>query len=374
MGFIESIKSHLANLPGWRTNKKIVVFESDDWGSIRMPSREVYKALMKRGIRVDQLSYNRYDSLASVADLSALFEVLSSVQDKNGRPAILTANTLAANPDFEKIEADDFSDYHYEPFTETLKRYAEHGNSFSLWKEGMQAGLFRPQFHGREHLNVQRWLRALRENTGHTRLAFDLRMFDLSTSLVIGENSFMEALNFEDAGEVERQKDALLDGLDLFEEIFGYRATTFIPPCYTWSSRLDAPLYKAGIKAYQSGWFQREPLPGKSHRFKKRFHYTGQRNRAGQYYLVRNAAFEPADRPDFDWVDDVLGRMEIIFRCKKPAIISTHRLNFIGFIDEDNRDRNLRLFRTLLNKMLRRWPDIEFMSSDQLLGEVVGSG
>jgi len=37
---IKSIKSHLLNLPGWHTNRKIVVIESDDWGSIRMSSAE----------------------------------------------------------------------------------------------------------------------------------------------------------------------------------------------------------------------------------------------------------------------------------------------------------------------------------------------
>jgi len=26
---------YIANIPGWRTNRKIIVIESDDWGSIR---------------------------------------------------------------------------------------------------------------------------------------------------------------------------------------------------------------------------------------------------------------------------------------------------------------------------------------------------
>jgi len=32
---------NVANIPGWRTDRKIVVIESDDWGAIRMPSKEV---------------------------------------------------------------------------------------------------------------------------------------------------------------------------------------------------------------------------------------------------------------------------------------------------------------------------------------------
>ena len=371
--FKNKLTHHLVNLPGWHTKRKIVVFESDDWGSIRMPSRSIYEKLLKEGIRVDQLSYNRYDALASEDDLKYLFEVLNSVNDINGNPAILTANTVTANPDFDKIYGCDFQEYHFESFTETLKRYPNHQKAFYIWLEGIEKGVFKPQFHGREHLNVNRWIRALRENIGKVRKAFDYHMFDLSTSLVISENSFMETLNFENKYELESQKIALSQGLNLFEDIFGYRSETFIAPCYTWSNELDEDLWHSGIKAYQGIWYQKEPLPGKEHRFKRHFHYTGQQNKLGQIYLVRNLAFEPSENPKKDWINDVMGRMEITFRMKKPAIIGTHRANFIGFIDPENRDRNLPMFRELLNRMLAKWPDIEFMSSDQLLNTITVS-
>ena len=41
----------------------MVVIESDDWGTIRMPSREVYEEFLRRGIRVDRDPYCRYDNL-----------------------------------------------------------------------------------------------------------------------------------------------------------------------------------------------------------------------------------------------------------------------------------------------------------------------
>ena len=47
-------------------------------------------------------------------------------------------------------------------------------------------------------------------------------------------------------------------------------------------------------------------------------------------------------------------------------MISAHRLNFIGYINPGNRDRNLKLFRKLMKEMLKKWPDIEFMTSDEL--------
>ncbi len=53
----------LINLLGWRTSRKIVVIESDDWGSIRMPSHDVYTKCLKEGYPVDKNAYERYDSL-----------------------------------------------------------------------------------------------------------------------------------------------------------------------------------------------------------------------------------------------------------------------------------------------------------------------
>ena len=69
----------MSNIPGWRTSEKLVVFESDDWGSIRTSNIEAVKRLSGRGIDFDSLDAKRYsynDTLASVKDLSLLFEEL----------------------------------------------------------------------------------------------------------------------------------------------------------------------------------------------------------------------------------------------------------------------------------------------------------
>jgi hypothetical protein len=88
--------------------------------------------------------------------------------------------------------------------------------------------------------------------------------------------------------------------------------------------------------------------------------------------LVRNAAFEPSDKPGFDWIQDILSRAKIAFRLGKPLIISSHRLNYIGFIDYKNRNRNLPKLKNLLMELLKQWPDIEFMSSDELCNLIIG--
>ena len=168
-----NIKTNLSNIPGWRTNRKILVLESDDWGSIRMPSSEVYKKLLKNDIRVDRDLFCKYDSIAQKDDLTCLYEALQSVKDKNDRNAVLTANAVMANPDFERIKESDFETYYYQPFSELLASDPAYSGVWSLWKEGINEKIFRPQFHGREHLNVKKWLQALQQNESATKLAFD---------------------------------------------------------------------------------------------------------------------------------------------------------------------------------------------------------
>ena len=73
----------LKNLPGFRTSRKIVVIESDDWGSIRMPSGQVSDKLLKKGLIRENDPYSRLDTLADEDDLNHLFEVLGKHKDKN---------------------------------------------------------------------------------------------------------------------------------------------------------------------------------------------------------------------------------------------------------------------------------------------------
>lgn len=371
-----TLKQHftrnLLNIPGWRTNRKIVVIESDDWGSVRMPSKGVYEKFIKAGIQVDKDPYCRYDALATKDDLEALFNLLSSVKDSKGRHAVLTANSVVANPDFEKIKATDYNQYFFEPFTTTLKRSSRHDGVFDLWKKGIADGLFHPQFHGREHLNVQKWLHVLREGEIATRLAFDFGTFGLTAATAPTiKNHYMGAFDSATPDAIMNYDTILKEGLDLFEELFGYRSSSFIPTTYTWSPLIEPSLKRYGVDYLQGLVSQHIPLDnGDTFKYKKN-NFQGKRNANGQFYLMRNCFFEPTHfRDKIDVVDDCLHRINIAFNWGKAAVISGHRLNFIGSIDFQNRNKNLILFKDLLNKIVNRWPDVEFMSSDQL-GDVM---
>jgi hypothetical protein len=313
---------------------------------------------------VAQTQYNRYDALECNDDLLALFEVLKKHIDHKQQPACFTANMIMANPAFKKITQDQFTTYHFESVRETLDHYPNHDRVFSLYHKGRKAGVFLPQFHGREHVQVNRWLNSLRSADDNMLFAFDCQ----TTYSGRDDYNFMESFDWDSPDEVPGQQQILRDGLRLFQEAFGYPSTSFIAPCYTWDPGLESILVAEGVKYMQGGMKQYVPRGGFNN-------YTNKRHTMGEYsngltYLTRNCFFEPSLVAKPDWVDYTLASIRDAFRWNKPAIICAHRINFIGFIDESNRTRNLKLLNELLRKILIHWPQVEFMSSDRL-GELI---
>ncbi len=362
----KTVSYNLQCLPGKRVNQKIVIIESDDWGSIRMSSKKSYDTLLSKGIPVNKSFYNKYDSLASAEDLEHLFEVLAKYKDKNGNSPVITANTIVANPDFDKIRADNFEKYHFETFVDTLKKYSSsHHNSFDLWREGIANKLFIPQFHGREHLNHKRWMSSLKQGDKQAHAAFDENVFGypIEAKSFFFKN-YMAAFDLDSPEDVEEQVKIVEEGLEIFRDIIGYRAESFIAPNYIWHNAIEEALSKNGIKQLQSGLYQFRPHADKD-KYSKVMHYIGQKNKYGLGYSVRNCFFEPSFNTN-DWVNNCLQRIEVAFNWKKPAIICSHRVNFIGSIEKSNRDNSLKKLDILLQKITQKWPDAIFISSNQL--------
>ena len=373
MEYIKTLKSSLAanlnNIRGYRTNRRIVVIESDDWGSIRMPSLTALNRLLSKKVDLDLCyPFDLYDTLASQEDLSSLFEVLCSVQDKNGSHAKITANCILANPVFQKIKDSDYTEYHYEVFTETLEKYDSHSNAFLLWQKGMECNIFHPQYHGREHLNVPMWLNSLKKNHKGVRDSFEEGVF----SMILDENEdqrkhVLSAYNYKNREDIEFIEKSFQDGLKIFEDLFGYKSKSMIAPCYVWDEVVENIAFKNDIKYIQGNVFQAYPSFNKK---KGKRHFMGERNQNNQIYLIRNCYFEPSSNEKTDCVSQCLKRIETAFAWNKPAIISTHRMNFIGRLDKRNRDDNLIMFRRLLKSIINQWSDVEFLFSDEF-GDII---
>jgi hypothetical protein len=360
------------NIPGWSTRRKIVVFESDDWGSIRMPSEQTRKELIHEGFPIQHQSFNMLDSLESNDDLMGLFDILKKHKDSTGCHPVFTAVSIVANPDFEKIKACDFHQYYYEPFTETLKDYPNHDQVIDLYRQGISERLFYPIFHGREHLNVQRWLRALKSGNKSVHITFEHRV----TAVHIGLNNefigdFQAAFDLDSSDDLSYMAATLSEGLDIFESLWGYKSQYFVPTNGPFNNSLEQILSNKGVKYILAERLQNEPLG--AGKFKKHIHYLGMRNKLNQTYLTRNATFEPAiaeNGLNKNPIENCLKSIERAFRWGKPATISTHRVNYIGSLDPQNRNNNLKLLDKLLATIIDRWPEVEFMTSVEL-GELI---
>lgn len=361
---LQSLKSYLnatgVNRTGCKVNEKLVLIESDDWGAIRTPSSEVFADFKKQGFGVGQSVY-QYDALESEDDLEMLFAVLSKHKGSDGKLAKLTANAIMANPDFDKIKASNYTEFHYEKFTETFKKYPEHNRNLDLWLQGSRAGVFQPQFHGREHLNYKRWLRVLQNNNPAALYCFNQK----ATYSGQDDYSFMEAYDWDSPTDIPEQKEVIADGLRIFKETFGYESKSFIAPCYNWDTEIESTLASHGVRWIQGVRSQLVPT-GKFDCYHPVRHYFGQTNSLGMRYNVRNCMFEPSMAPNRDWVNSCMAQIASAFHWNKPAVICAHRINFIGFINTDNRTRGLNDLDILLSKMLKQWPDIRFISTDEL--------
>lgn len=271
-----------------------------------------------------------------------------------------------ANPDFERIASADFGQYFFEPVTQTARRSARTRQIVDLWKRGNADGYFVPQLHGREHLNIERWIRDIKNNDILLRLAFDHQTYAISSNLFSPRReSYLAAFDSETPAFGDERAQIVDDAVRLFEETLGFSPESFIAPNYNWDSAIEAALKVNNVSFIQSSRAQQvSRLSQRGKSFVR--HYQGQRNSHGQVYTVRNVQFEPAENPHIDWVGRALSEIASAFYLKKPAIVSTHRVNYMGHLCAENRSRNLKLLEQLLESVLQRWPDVQFWTTPEL--------
>jgi hypothetical protein len=362
----ETLKKHIINARGSRLDQKYVVFESDDWGAIRIPNIKTRDLLFEEGLTRKNDPFSQCDSLETTQDYQMLFDVLKKHKDGKGQHPVITANFILNNPDFTQIAANDFKKYYSESFIETYKKYPDSEKASEVLNKGINDQLIMPQFHGSEHLNVVRWMNNLKSGDERFRFAFDKKCYAIDE---IGKENrrqnLMAAYDYNTSAELEFVKRSIEEGLNQFEKIFGFKSLTNISPCYVWDSKVEQELLKGGVKGFQGSFLQNCPIPEES--FKKKYRYNGQKNKDEQLYFVRNCLFEPSLNTNIDWVSKCMESIDISFKWGKPAIIGTHRINFSGRLDAKQRDNNLKLLEQLLTKITRKWPDVKFIDSPSLL-------
>ncbi len=365
-----NIRKNLSNIFGWSTKRNIIVIESDDWGSIRTRSKKDLENIEKNGIEVAYNHFIKNDSLESNSDLSNLLEILDKHKDYNGSPVVFTPMSIMTNPDFELIQKNDFDKYFYEYFTETYKRYPNSSNVYNLWLEGIDKRLFVPALHGREHLNVKAWMDALKNKNKGMLLAFEHETIGISGL----KNEFIPehlgAFYPNSPEEINTYHQIITEASEIFFKSFNFKASHFIGPNKEPVKILDKTMASLGIQYMTVSKLRKHPLGNDKYGFE--LNWIGRKNEFGQIMLTRNCSFEPSSSTNVDWVNSCIKEIENAFFWHKPAIISSHRVNYIGSINQENAEKGLKGLDNLLSLIIKKWPQVEFMTSSEL-GDLIKS-
>lgn len=364
----QKILDNIKNFYGWKSNRKIVVFSVDDYGNVRLDSKKARKSMDNAGLKVFS-RFDAFDALETKLDLEILYDTLSSVKDKNGHHAVFTPFVVPCNIDFDKMKLDKYQNYNYEVLPITYEKLASkdplsYDGAWSLWQEGINRGLMVPQFHGREHINLKIFEEKLAKKDYELLTVLKNRSYTSITNSGYSTISYTAAFEFWEFKENERFTGIINDGLNKFEQVFGYRSVHFNPPGGREHPVIHQALKDAGIKYLDTPLIKSEHQ-GKG-KYKKIINYTGKKNSIGMTYQVRNVVFEPTDERGFDWVNYCMKQIETAFFWNRPAIISSHRVNFSGHIDPRNREIGINKLKSLLSRISNNWPDVEFMSANEL--------
>ncbi|QSS98027.1 hypothetical protein [Psychroflexus sp. ALD_RP9] len=354
------ITRSLINVLSKKVSKNIIVFESDDWGAIRMPSNKAYNKILSKKV-INDSPYARFDSIATENDWHALLEVLTKFKDKSGNYPIITQNFITSNPDFNEIRNNNYKIYSEQPFFDTIKNQSQTKNYLKILDQAISSKLVKPQFHGNQHVNISKWLRLLQNNDRGAHLAFEQGTYFIDNLT----KSIFATYDYNSKEELSLHYDSISKGLKLFREYFGFNSDTMIFPNYIWSKHHLVYISKIGVKGIQGTKIQNIPRDRSGYYRKLRF--NGFINSYNQIDLVRNCFFEPSSSKSGNTVEYCIKSIDSAFKHKVPAIISTHRLNFIGRLNENNRTDNLIKLKELLNQIMKLWPDVVFMSSDELV-------
>jgi len=363
------------NLIGWRNKRKVVVFAVDDYGNVRIDSKEARFRMEKAGVKLRN-RFDAFDTLETATDLEMLYDVLSSVKDSTGRHAIFTPYALTCNINFERMKEEGYERYIYETLPETFDKLeaiqpAAYSGAWRMLLDGIEKKLLAPQFHGREHLNLKVFREKLQQRDEPFMKVLENRSYTGVANSGYKTISSNAAFDFWKTDELEGLKPVISDGIMKFEKVYGYKPVNFTPPAYNIHPDLYPVLHEHGIKFMDVALIQRIHK-GKG-RYSKAFNYTGKNLKIGLTILVRNVVFEPTENRGIDWVNYAMKQIEAAFRWNRPAIISSHRVNFCGHIDVSNRKKGLKALRELLQKITQRWPEVEFMAANEL-GDIIQSG
>ena len=343
---------------------KAVVLESDDWGLCAWsPDDQAYRVLADLPV-FRRAAGRRYggSTLESAVDLRRLADLLLEFRGGDGFPPVWQANTVMAAPDYQRLRAPAFEcnalpliDYPQAP-----SRWARPG----LWGEvvaAREAGVWWPELHGLHHLPETTWLRALREGADDARRAFEQQSPVCEAVAKGGEYDSAEPL------EVRRRN--LEGAVQRFRALFGRDPTSFCPPDYRWDEAVEAEAEKLEVITFQGRAERARGLLPRVRHFLGRYRFPDFEGR--RFFLAPRIAFEPGASDEEHaarlGVEAAHRRIRAAWARQQPAILSTHRANYVQ-LDPARGAAGLERLRELLARLAE--DEATFLTDDEVRGLV----
>lgn len=336
---------------------------SDDWGSVRIRSSDDIFNLKKIGFECTN-RFDKFDTLESEEDLEDLFSILLKYKDGCGNHPIITPITNSYNPDFDHIIKRNYDQYKSLTIEETYLKYHNSKNIINIFRDGISEKIFIPQSHGGEHLQVKWWMNEISNPNSFAREALKNHFYFIPDSHLINNNykKIEAAYNCKTNSDLKFAKKSIESSLKVFKNTFGFSASLFCPPSLIFDKNLNQCLVNNKIE-----WLDVPYFRIKFNKFLPKdilFNKFGSKYKINLKKLVRNCVFEPNIK-GYN-LNKTIKEIEFAFSCGLPAIISNHRVNFVGGISKENKKNGLKELDKLLGSVLSLWPDVEFVSVQDL--------
>lgn len=363
------VKKILSNIPGYSTERKIIVIESDDWGSERFPNKQTVDTFIEDGYPVYKCGFSYNDCLETNEDIHELKKTLVAIENEIQKKPKLTLLTNVANPDFKKIRENSFNKYYSKTIKNSYKNDDKRNNVLHLLNDLLKNRYIDIEYHGRQHLYVDRWMRDLMDNET-TRYAFRHHVSGISPAYMKNlEYGYRAAYDLDcENNDVENHNESIVVGIKEFKDVFKKNPTHFVAPDGPFPLELEKTLKNENIRSI--GKSKLDKPPGGNGKFKYQLNWLGKKTSSGLIVTTRNVGFEPMSEVYGD-VNRALDEIKMIFALHKPAVVSTHRANYVGNIHTENRDKGLNKLKDLMVKANEIWPDTEFLTTNELVDRII---
>ena len=316
-------------------DRPVVILESDDWG----PGPEV-----------------------QVQALDEIRLLLSRFRDDRGRHPVMTMGVILSVPDVQAIEESGRYQARYlnEPEFRSL---------VDILKQGTGEAVFDLQLHGMAHYwpsNLMTFLDRGEDVPDRWSKREGWRTESLPSWL---QSRWIDAGTLPSkALPYERVREAVADEIELFRCCFGMDPKVAVPPTFVWDDNVERAYGSMGVEVLIT--------PGRRYPGRKgdgalmdsdKQYVNGQLVRGKMKALVRDLYFEPALGHRGD---KVLEKISWKWSRREPALIETHRFNYLG----EHARASLDALERLLEGVMEKFPAVRFMSSRELAREMDGQG